>query len=151
MEGICKLIDRSCILLDRDEKSIENIITALTDQLSTNFPEIAPKELMQKTIDEGFHTVCMGDACAITHARCPEMEKTLMAVMRLSPPVDMKADDGKKVALVFLLVGPQKSASFHLKILSRLARLLHDTELREALIVAKTEQEFLQIIESKEV
>ncbi len=51
---------------------------------------------MQKVIDGGFHTTCMGEECAITHARCPSMTKTLMAVMRLDPPLDLKAIDGKK-------------------------------------------------------
>jgi mannitol/fructose-specific phosphotransferase system IIA component (Ntr-type) len=69
-----------------------------------------------------------------------------MAVMRLDPPLDLKAIDGKKVRLVFLLVGPQSSASFHLKILSRLARLLHNEALRSDLLGAETSKAFLDRI-----
>ncbi|MBZ4673722.1 MAG: phosphotransferase system mannitol/fructose-specifc component (Ntr-type) [Spirochaeta sp.] len=146
MEGISRLIDESCILLDREEHSIETIIKTLTEQLSSTHPDLAPQHLMQKVIDGGFHTTCMGEECAITHARCPSMAKTLMAVMRIDPPLDLKAMDGKKVRLVFLLVGPQSSASFHLKILSRLARLLHNEALRNDLLGAETSKAFLDRI-----
>lgn len=146
MEGISRLIDESCILLDREAHSIETIIKTLTEQLSSTHPDLAPQHLMQKVIDGGFHTTCMGEECAITHARCPSMTKTLMAVMRLAPPLDLKAIDEKKVRLVFLLVGPQSSASFHLKILSRLARLLHNEALRNDLLGAETSKAFLDRI-----
>lgn len=151
MEGISKLIDTSCILLDREKYSIETIIKTLTDQLSSSHPDLAPQNLMQKAIAGGFHTTCMGEGCAITHARCPSMNKTLMAAIRLSPPLDLKALDSKKVSLVFLLVGPQSSASFHLKILSRLARLLHDETLREDLLKADSSEGFLGLIQNREV
>ncbi|MXI86728.1 PTS sugar transporter subunit IIA [Sphaerochaeta halotolerans] len=146
MEGISKLLDESCILLDRNEHSIETVIRTLTEQLSSTHPDIAPQHLMQNVIDGGFHTTCMGEACAITHARCPSMRRTLMAAMRLDPPLDLNAIDGKKVRLVFLLVGPQSSASFHLKILSRLARLLHNEALRSDLLHAETSKAFLERI-----
>ncbi len=42
MEGIGKLIDESCILLDREEHSIETIIKTLTEQLSNTHPDLAP-------------------------------------------------------------------------------------------------------------
>ncbi|KAF5028467.1 PTS system fructose-specific EIIABC component [anaerobic digester metagenome] len=92
----------------------------------------------------------MGEGCAITHARCPSMKKTLLAAMRLTPTLDLKALDGKQVVLVFLLVGPQKSSSFHLRILSKLARLLHQSDLREALITSKSSIDFHTLIADKE-
>jgi mannitol/fructose-specific phosphotransferase system IIA component (Ntr-type) len=150
MEGISTLLARECILLDRKAESLEDIIKTLTDTLTAVHPTLAPSALMEKVIDGGFHTTCMGEGCAITHARCPSMDKTLMAVMRLSPPIDLKALDKADVGLIFLLVGPQSSASFHLKILSRLARLLHQKTLRDQLFSAPTSEAFLQLIIDKE-
>jgi mannitol/fructose-specific phosphotransferase system IIA component (Ntr-type) len=150
MQILSKLIDQECIMLDRQERSIESIIKTLTDQLTISCPEVAPKILMQKVIAEGFHTVSIGEGCTITHARCPSMKKTLMAVMRLSPELDLKAFDGKNIRLVFLLVGPQSSASFHLKILSRLVRLLHSQPLRETFFTVETADQFYKELENKE-
>lgn len=150
MANIRDLLDQRCILLDRSEQTIQGVIKTLTDQLHAVHPEQAPDNLVERVIDGGFHTTCMGEGCAITHARCPSMKKTLLAAMRLTPPLDLKALDGKQVVLVFLLVGPQKSSSFHLRILSKLARLLHQSDLREALITSKSSIDFHTLIADKE-
>jgi mannitol/fructose-specific phosphotransferase system IIA component (Ntr-type) len=150
MEGISTLLASECILLDWKADSLQKIIKTLTDTLSSVHPTLAPPSLMEKVIDGGVHTTCKGEGCAITHARCPSMDKTLMAVMRLSPAIDLKALDKTDVGLIFLLVGPQSSASFHLKILSRLARLLHQKTLRDHLFSAPTSEAFLQLIIDKE-
>ncbi len=150
MANIRDLLDQRCILLDRSEQTIQGVIKTLTDQLHAVHPEQAPDNLVERLRDGGFHTTCMGEGCAITHARCPSMKKTLLAAMRLTPPLDLKALDGKQVVLVFLLVGPQKSSSFHLRILSKLARLLHQSDLREALITSKSSIDFHTLIADKE-
>ncbi|MEA5106553.1 MAG: PTS sugar transporter subunit IIA [Sphaerochaeta associata] len=150
MANMRDLLDQRCILLDRSEQTIEGVIKTLTDQLHAVKADQVPENLTERVIDGGFHTTCMGEGCAITHARCPSMQKTLLAAMRLTPPLDLKALDGKRVVLVFLLVGPQKSSSFHLRILSKLARLLHQSDLREALITSKSSIDFHTLIADKE-
>lgn len=150
MQILSNLLDQNCILLDREERSIDAIIKALTDQLTQCHPEVATKNLMDTVVAKGFSTVCIGEGCAITHARCPSMEKTLMAVMRLSPQLDLGAQDKQKISLIFLLVGPQSSASFHLKILSRLARLLHIPSLRQTFFEVATAEQFYKELEAKE-
>ncbi|NCC65917.1 MAG: PTS sugar transporter subunit IIA [Spirochaetia bacterium] len=150
MQILSKLLDPTCILLDRSEDSIDAIINTLTGQLTQRHPDVATEELMHRVLKNGFNTVCIGEGCAITHARCPAMEKTLMAVMRLSEGLDLGAQDLQKVRLVFLLVGPQSSASFHLKILSRLARILHNAQLREYFFAIATAEQFFKELETKE-
>lgn len=150
MARLSDLLDQRCILLDRSENSLDKVIETLSDQLHTIHHELVPENLIEHVIDGGFHTTCMGEGCAITHARCPSMQKTLLSAMRLSPAVDLQALDRKPVVLVFLLVGPQSSSSFHLRILSKLARLLHQTDLREALMASKDSEVFHTLIADKE-
>ncbi len=150
MARIHELLDPLCIVLDRSEKSMDGVIRTLTDRLHEVHPDHAPQSLMERIGDNAFHTTCMGEGCAITHARCPSMQKTLLAVMRPNPALELNALDGKPVSLVFLLVGPQSSSSFHLRILSKLARLLHQGELREALLIAHTPKDFHTLMFDKE-
>lgn len=150
MDGIYSLIDKSSILLDKPMQSIDEIIKVLTNQLSKSMPDIASTVLMDKVVKDGFHTTCMGNKCAITHARCSSMEKSLIAVMRLKPEINLKAQDKKNVKLIFLLVGPQKSSSYHLKILSRLARILSHKPFREGLFNAPDAENFLELIKQEE-
>ncbi len=150
MDGIYSLIDKSCILLDKPMQSIDEIIKALTDQLNKSMPNIASTELMDKVVKEGFHTTCMGNKCAITHARCSSMEKSLIAVMRLKFEINLQPHDKENVKLIFLLVGPQKSSSYHLKILSRLARILSHEPFREGLLKAPDAESFFNLIKQEE-
>jgi len=150
MDGIYSLIDKSCVLLDKPMQSIDEIIKTLANQLSESLPDIATKSMMDKVINEGFHTTCMGNECAITHARCQLMKKSLIAVIRLKPAIDLGAQDKEDVKLVFLLIGPQKSTSYHLKILSRLARILNQASFRDGLFKATNVEQFLNLIKQKE-
>lgn len=150
MEGICSLLDPKCILLDLNESNMQLIIDTLSNLLTQAFPLLADKDLMEKAKQQGYHTTCLGFGCAITHARCPSMQNTLISAARLSPAQDFKAMDGEPVTLIFLLVGPQSSASFHLKILSRLARLLHDASLRNELQKTTNPLDFHTLICEKE-
>ncbi|MDC7238674.1 MAG: PTS sugar transporter subunit IIA [Sphaerochaetaceae bacterium] len=150
MNGIYSLINKSCILLDKQMNSIDEIIKTLTNQLNKSMPDIASTEFMNKVIKDGFHTTCMGNKCAITHARCSSMEKSLIAVMRLKPEINLQAPDKKNVKLIFLLVGPQKSSSYHLKILSRLARILSHESFRENLFNTPDAESFLNLIKQEE-
>jgi mannitol/fructose-specific phosphotransferase system IIA component (Ntr-type) len=151
MAGICDLLDTQCILLDLEEQDLQKILHTLVSTLTAAHPQMAPSHMMDKVLKaKGFSTVCMGFGCAISHARCTEMEKTFIAVARLSPPVDLEAEDKVPVSLFFLLIGPQSSPLFHIKILSRIARLLHEADFREALLKAKKEEEFHRLICQKE-
>ena len=134
-----------------DCQDLQQILKNLLAAISQAHPQQAPAPMMEKVLENpGFATVCMGFGCAISHARCTEMEKTFIAVTRLDPPLDLGSDDKLPVALFFLLVGPQSSPLFHIKILSRIARLLHEGEFRESLLQAKTCEDFHQLICAKE-
>jgi len=53
--------------------------------------------------------------------------------VRLAQPVPFDAPDGKPVSLVFLLLVPEQATEQHLRVLSELAQMLSDRELREKL------------------
>ncbi len=74
----------------------------------------------------------IGEGVAVPHALCDEIPHTVMAVMHLAKPVDFASLDGKPVDLVFMMAGPRGATANHLKILSKLARLLHDEQFRTA-------------------
>ena len=59
-----------------------------------------------------------------------------------SEPVPFDSIDGEPVRLFFLIVGPESSAGQHVKLLSRIARLVRRDNLRQQLCEAGTPQEF---------
>ena len=91
----------------------------------------------------------IGDFCAIPHAHIDSLKETVVTCASLSRPVTWD-DIGDEVILVFLLAGPPANAAVHLRLLSQLARMLHNREIRNRLIDATTPQEFHSCLFSKE-
>ncbi len=75
----------------------------------------------------------LGQGVAIPHGRIKGLKDALGAFVRLSQPVPFDAPDGKPVNLVFALLVPEHATEKHLEILSELAQMFSDRELREAL------------------
>jgi len=84
----------------------------------------------------------IGFGVAIPHARSAAVSE-LSVVGGLSPvPVPYDSIDGDPVRLFFLIVGPEASAGQHVKVLSRIARLVRRDTLREQLCQADTPDQF---------
>lgn len=87
-----------------------------------------------------------GFGVAIPHARSPEVRE-LSLVCGVSPsPVPFDSIDGEPVRLFFLIVGPDASAGQHVKLLSRIARLVRRENLRQRLCEAETPDEFYSVL-----
>jgi len=84
----------------------------------------------------------IGFGVAIPHARSSAVRE-LTVVCGVSPvPISYDSIDGEPVRLFFLIVGPEASAGQHVKVLSRIARLVRREHLRDQLCGAATAQEF---------
>ena len=84
----------------------------------------------------------IGFGVAIPHARSSAVRE-LSLVCGLSPvPVPYDSIDGEPVQLFFLIVGPEASAGQHIKVLSRIARLVRREQLRRRLCEASSAEEF---------
>jgi PTS system nitrogen regulatory IIA component len=88
----------------------------------------------------------IGFGVAIPHARSSAV-KELSLVCGVSPsPVPYDSIDGEPVRLFFLIVGPEATAGQHVKILSRIARLVRRENLRQRLCESKTPAEFYKVL-----
>ena len=82
---------------------------------------------------------------AIDRAVAAVHELTMVAGVTPAP-VPFDAIDGEPVRLVFLIVGPEASAGLHVKILSRIARLVRRDTVRQQLLEATTADEFYNVL-----
>ncbi len=78
----------------------------------------------------------LGQGVAIPHGRIKGLKEALGAFVRLEQPVPFDAPDGKPVSLVFAMLVPEQATERHLEILSELAQMFSDRELREAMAQA---------------
>jgi PTS system nitrogen regulatory IIA component len=79
----------------------------------------------------------LGHGVAVPHGRVKGLKNPLAAVLRVQDPIPFDAPDDEAVSLklIFLLV-PEAATQRHLEILSEIAELLSDRELREKLKAA---------------
>lgn len=78
----------------------------------------------------------LGQGVAIPHGRIKGLKEALGALVRLAAPVPFDAPDGKPVSLLFFLLVPEQATEKHLQILSELAQMFSDRDLREAMAAA---------------
>ena len=91
----------------------------------------------------------IGQGVALPHARFAEVQKPVSIFARLASPIEYEAIDGRRVDLVYLLLGPEIASDEHLKALACAARLLRDPTARQELRYAADEAAISAILAGK--
>ncbi|MBK6324053.1 PTS sugar transporter subunit IIA [Candidatus Aalborgicola defluviihabitans] len=75
----------------------------------------------------------LGHGVAIPHGRIKGLKAPMAAVFQLAHPIGFDAPDDQVVELLIFLLVPEAATQKHLEILSEIAELLSDADLREKL------------------
>jgi nitrogen PTS system EIIA component len=137
MNLIAKLLPPSNILLDLDVTSKKRVFEQ-AGLLFENNQGVARSVVFDSLFArERLGSTGLGQGVAIPHGRIKGLKDAVGAFVRLSTPVPFDAPDGKPVTLVFFLLVPEQATERHLQILSELAQMFSDRELREQLAIEK--------------
>jgi fructose-specific phosphotransferase system IIA component len=141
---LSKLIDRSCIKLDMKALRKKDAISELLDILKDN-GKIEKTELLLADICEREKSAStgIGLGVAIPHKIVKGLEKTVIAFGRKKEGINFDSIDGKPAFLFFLILGREGSTGYHLRLLSKLARLLHDPDFRDLLYKANSPDDII--------
>ena len=99
---------------------------------------------------EALGSTAIGEGIAIPHAKVAAVKEPGLAAVTVPEGVDYEAFDGSLANLIFMIAAPDGEADTHLEALSKLSTLLMNPGFKDALIAAKTKEEFLQIIDDTE-
>ena len=148
---IWRLLKTETITLSLQEKKKESVIEELIDLF------IKAKLLRNKTraLDnvlkrEQMISTGIGEGVAIPHAKYDEITKPILAFGRSDEGLKFESLDGEKIHLVFLLLSPKEDPTKYVKLLGKIARLLDNEKLREALKGAEKPQEIIETIKEAE-
>ena len=75
----------------------------------------------------------LGHGVAIPHGRIKGLKSPMAAVFQLAQPIGFDAPDEQPVCLLIFLLVPEAATQKHLEILSEIAELLSDADLRESI------------------
>ena len=77
----------------------------------------------------------LGFQVAIPHGRMKNLRETIAVFVRAKEGIPFESPDGEPVRLVFAMLVPEHATEQHLNMLSELAQIFSDPELRDALLV----------------
>jgi PTS system nitrogen regulatory IIA component len=88
----------------------------------------------------------LGHGLAIPHGRIKGLKAPMAAVLQLAHPIGFDAPDEQPVSLLIFLLVPEAATQKHLEILSEIAELLSDADLRAQLNACTTAEELHALI-----
>jgi PTS system nitrogen regulatory IIA component len=90
----------------------------------------------------------LGHGVAIPHGRIKGLKSPMAAVFQLATPIGFDAPDEQAVGLLIFLLVPEAATQKHLEILSEIAEMLSDSNLRERLKLSLDATALHQLIAS---
>ena len=88
----------------------------------------------------------LGHGIAIPHGRIKGLREAAGAFVRTRVPIPFEAPDGNPVQLIFVLLVPEKATDLHLQILSELAQMFSDKEMRAQLTALTDARDVQRVI-----
>jgi fructose-specific phosphotransferase system IIA component len=129
----------------------EEIINSMI-HLIGNSKNVLDKEKVRQAIleREKIMSTGVGNGFAIPHGKTDAVKDIVAAFAITAHPVDYQALDEQPVRLVFLLVGRDSLVGPHIKLLSRISRLMNKEEFRRELLSSKTPKEVIELFQRQE-
>lgn len=148
---ITDLLKSESIALGAQPKDKYDAIAILTGLMEKG-GNLSDKAQYEKDVlaREASGTTGLGDGIATPHAKSAGVKAPGLAAMTVPAGMDFEAMDGKPSRLFFEIAAPDTAADVHLEVLSKLATMIMDPDFKEALVAAKSKEEFLSLIDAKE-
>lgn len=137
-----------------------NLVIADKDQLLKKMVEIiastglvkdslkAQKEIFDR---ERIMSTGVGKGIALPHAKTSAVDDSIASLVTLAEPMDFDALDGYPVNIIFMLLGTDDNVSKHLKLLSKISRIMNNDEFRESILNSNSNIDIFNSIKSYEM
>ncbi len=151
---ISEILKEDLISTNLKGNTKEEIINEMIDLLikSSVSDKIIDKEKVRNCIfeREKIMSTGVGNGFAIPHGKTDAVTDIVAAFGITEKPIDYQALDEKPVRLVFLLVARENMVGPHIKLLSRISRLMNKEEFRQKLLTLSSPAEILETFNSEE-
>ena len=146
-----ELLNLKYILTEFKSEHKDDVINELVDLLKGD-ERIIDLEEVRKCVFEREEKMStgVGKGFAIPHGKTNSVTDILAAFGKSETPIEYNSLDGEPVHLIFLLVGKENLVAKHIKLLSRISRLMNNEEFRKKLINANSKESVLKIFAEEE-
>lgn len=148
---VSDILNNKVVLAELKSVKKEDVINEIID-LFKNDPRVTDIEKVRDAVmeREKIMSTGVGKGFAIPHGKTSAVTGIIGAFAKTSKEINYGSLDGKPVSLIFLLVGKDTLVSTHIKLLSRISRLMNKDDFRERLKNAETKEEIIQIFTEEE-
>jgi PTS system fructose-specific IIC component len=148
---VSEYLNEDNVLLNVEAKDKYELIDKLIEVASKS-GKIFDKEKVREAVyeREKILSTGVGKGFAVPHGKTDAVNDIVLAFAITKEPLDYEALDNQPVRLVMLMVGKDNLVSSHIKLLSRISRLMNNDEFRENLLHAQTKEEVLEIFRKEE-
>jgi PTS system fructose-specific IIC component len=141
-----KIISVGMDCIDKDDAINKMIDLASKSGLMINIDKVRQCVFdREKLVSTG-----VGKGFAIPHGKTDEIKDIIAAFAILKNPIDFDSIDLEPVKFIFLIIGKESLLNAHIKLLSRISRLMNKDDFREKLEEAKTPEEVLKLFKEEE-
>lgn len=145
------VLKESCVIADlkgqAKEEVLRELALALKNSGQINDVDAAVNVMVER---ESLGSTGIGDGIAIPHGKLKGLSQILCVFGRSQKGVPFDSVDRKPVHIFFLLLAPEGSAGVHLKMLSRISRILRDQSFRHRLMEQTGQRELYADITSED-
>src|SRR3989338_9575853 len=148
---ITDILNEKTVRVNLPGTTKEEILNAMIE-LGAQSSHVDDKERMRTAIfeREKIMSTGVGSGFAIPHGKTDAVSDIVAAFAITEKPIDYQSLDEQPVRLVFLLVGRDTMVGPHIKLLSRISRLMNKEEFRQKLLEAPDVPSVLQLFKSEE-
>ncbi|HMQ69034.1 MAG TPA: PTS sugar transporter subunit IIA [Ignavibacteria bacterium] len=148
---ISDILNEKVISVDLECADKDDVINKMVDLASGSGLMLDIEKVRECVFDrEKLVSTGVGKGFAIPHGKTDEIKDIVAAFAVLKDPIDFDSIDLEPVQFVFLIVGKESLLNAHIKLLSRISRLMNKDEFREKLEEAKSPEEVLKIFTEEE-
>ena len=148
---IFELLTNKYILTEFKSENKDDVINELIDLLNGDERVLSLEEVRQCVFErEQKMSTGVGKGFAIPHGKTNSVTDIVGVFGKSEKPVEYNSLDGEPVQLIFLLIGKENLVAKHIKLLSRISRLMNNDEFRKKLIEADSKESILKVFEAEE-
>jgi len=148
---ISDILTEDLIVTGLEGDSKDDIIEKMVDLVGTS-PKVLDIDKVRKAIfeRERIMSTGVGNGFAIPHGKTDAVSDIVAGFAVTERPIDYESLDEKPVRLVFLLVGKDNLVGPHIKLLSRISRLMNKEEFRRKLLEQPSPADILELFRREE-
>ncbi|MBE0645104.1 MAG: PTS sugar transporter subunit IIA [Bacteroidetes bacterium] len=149
---ITSILTEDLIQVNIPGETKDDVINAIID-LAMKSQKIKDIDKVRQAIfeREKIMSTGVGKGFAIPHGKTDAVSDIVAAFGVTQKPIDYQSLDHEPVRLLFLLIGKDSLVGAHIKLLSRISRLMNKEELRTRLMHAESSTEILEILREEEL